>query len=58
MSARARLRVLVALAVLLVAATAALTVAAVASYDPNHATAERVVRDAGAPATVGPGGPR
>ena len=58
MNARARLRLAVVLAVLLVAATAALAAVAWLSYDPNHATAESVVRDAGAPATVGPGGPR
>jgi hypothetical protein len=56
--ARLRLRLLVAFAVLLVVATAALAVVAIASHDPNHATAESVVRDVGAPATVGPGGPR
>ena len=54
MSARAVL--LTFLAVLAVAAV----IFAALSFDPNHATADRVVRDAGVPTNVtpGPGGPR
>jgi hypothetical protein len=48
-------RALVVLLVLVVVGAGAVVGGVALSTDPNHASAERVVRDAGATAAVGPG---